>query len=1349
MSLKQEVFERINPYAHGTRLRNKEDFFPKGFTAQELEQVYYRLTAGRVQGYLILESPTFEQVDDYWNPGEQEVEASFIMEAIVVDKFARTERRMAALSRVLGKHMNTQAQDGEVISPQAPIVGKPKKSGSFAYVTVQIPFSDGQTVSIVFHSPEGDKKKIGPDDQIIAFRWLLNKRDITHVVAPEGGQEVTLETVGKRMAQLVIKNHARFVATQKDAVEEQRRLDELKAQAATLDAENQALAEQATANETQRATLNAQVNSTQAKIEKQKAYNSKLQAEIDALKATKAAKVELAATSGEKSAGGSKKIVVHPMMTDGTYKNWKKTGAKIGRAANGWDVFIDDRMEKIEYVLMTSYDMVRGGFSSEDEARAWAMANKANKNGYFIKGRSSGDYEVDMDGKLIDGSTAAGLSANEEAVLRDLDVDRTGIDAIAKEGGYGAIVADEEKQLRLQDTLDSAFGFRIVQVRNALRELGWTGGENATALQKNSMTLGHGVKAVGAGRNVVAVEFILSGGGKAAQRFQDALDMTNADLAAKIDSAAQDDPEQKQGPDFEEMVATAARWKGATLQVAKIVKDNKKKALALSRMTTKGDLDAYLMARYEIDETTARSVSNTLTQRNTPADMTASLDEFLNQAWAELALPDDPIDDIVAQDPWAWPAEKVKALNNETFNAVYDRLEDQNYHTENVILMAKRRGTPEHIARAEDLLSRQQAAGGLSMAMAEERYKLMDDIAASTGDQGKPELAPETATPALAPAAQQTGNPAKRAAKILYHHGLEKRVMGEKDFIVRIVPRQEGPNLIIEKAGASLTIAHLERRNGKVVPDQALTFAIEGDRLQIERTVVQGPTGLIRGKDLAIAQVFTKELIDQGLARSGVLKEGRGILDAQEKAAQDTTGLDVSKLSVGDTVYFEMPSGWKAGNYRGPIDAETSVVVYDGGRQMSIKNAELRLEMPGDAKTPHFSTVIPAGWSEKPGQNDGVEYVDGKGNSVTIDTPSNGGSSYQVASWKGEVMNGVRSAGTAVEAGEVATVFMRELEAMKASDDNDNAYIDRKIARQSVAVKNNVQALRPFTASVQMKVIADALNAEEGDWWAEKLAEYAGRIQAMPKTYGQDGKGDDAMVYLHYFKGGSDWYITEKDMGSEQMQAFGYTILNGDKQNAETGYINIDELTRAGVELDLHWTPKTLREVKGGKDVEPEPAPRKSPAQEMSEAVESYDLMVDNVSDTGVIFSKNGKTAEIRHENGGFRVYYGNEVTDRYVVAEDAMKDAFGVNARFFDPEPAPREVVSPEKDDSKHPALAMLENILSGAYDNDLASLEAQFESALTELEKAGLDEANMDLIEQVSDYYTARLNAKAKEVA
>ena len=83
-------------------------------------------------------------------------------------------------------------------------------------------------------------------------------------------------------------------------------------------------------------------------------------------------------------------------------------------------------------------------------------------------------------------------------------------------------------------------------------------------------------------------------------------------------------------------------------------------------------------------------------------------------------------------------------------------------------------------------------------------------------------------------------------------------------------------------------------------------------------------------------------------------------------------------------------------------------------------------------------------------------------------------------------------------------------------------------------------------------------------------------IESMPKTYETDGQGDDAIVYLHYFSAGGDWYITERDIGDEQIQAFGLAKM----QFTELGYINIDELLKLNIELDFYWTPKTLGEIK-------------------------------------------------------------------------------------------------------------------------------------------------------------------------
>ena len=121
--------------------------------------------------------------------------------------------------------------------------------------------------------------------------------------------------------------------------------------------------------------------------------------------------------------------------------------------------------------------------------------------------------------------------------------------------------------------------------------------------------------------------------------------------------------------------------------------------------------------------------------------------------------------------------------------------------------------------------------------------------------------------------------------------------------------------------------------------------------------------------------------------------------------------------------------------------------------------------------------------------------------------------------------------------------------------------------------------LRGFISRSQALIVGEAMAGEEGEWFAAKMAEIAEIIRAMPKTYGQDGKGDQAVAHLHYFTGGCNWYITEKDQESEQLQAFGLADLG---HGGEIGYISLVELLENDVELDFHFRPKTLAEIQKG-----------------------------------------------------------------------------------------------------------------------------------------------------------------------
>ena len=129
-----------------------------------------------------------------------------------------------------------------------------------------------------------------------------------------------------------------------------------------------------------------------------------------------------------------------------------------------------------------------------------------------------------------------------------------------------------------------------------------------------------------------------------------------------------------------------------------------------------------------------------------------------------------------------------------------------------------------------------------------------------------------------------------------------------------------------------------------------------------------------------------------------------------------------------------------------------------------------------------------------------------------------------------------------------------------------------------------IQSLTDFIGPSQLACLKGLLRGEEGDWFKMKLSEIASLIATMATTGQQDGKGDQAIVYLHYFVGGCDWWITEKDIGfaddahgTGQIQAFGLVDLG---YGPELGYISLPEVFSVGAELDLHWKIKTLAELK-------------------------------------------------------------------------------------------------------------------------------------------------------------------------
>lgn len=147
-----------------------------------------------------------------------------------------------------------------------------------------------------------------------------------------------------------------------------------------------------------------------------------------------------------------------------------------------------------------------------------------------------------------------------------------------------------------------------------------------------------------------------------------------------------------------------------------------------------------------------------------------------------------------------------------------------------------------------------------------------------------------------------------------------------------------------------------------------------------------------------------------------------------------------------------------------------------------------------------------------------------------------------------------------------------------------------------------LRVLRGFIGPQQLSCLGDLCRGEEGAFFKQKMVDLAGVISRMPHTYQTDGQGKDAVVHLHYFKGGCDWWITEKDKGAPddtpeqaQSQAFGLADLGLGER--ELGYISLPEILSCGAELDLYWEPKTVGQLEPRKRTpyQEEPTPDHHP----------------------------------------------------------------------------------------------------------------------------------------------------------
>ena len=227
------------------RAATRADFDNKGLPMQKrifwnteanpvgatLDAVLYGLRKGAEEDDMV----TAMTLDDVMADADEEV---------VFDSLVMTYNQMEQKMGVVARLMDRTGSELKVASTE---ISQPFTSAGSANVAAVFTLSDGQSVTVYMHNPDTTPKKIQPTDEVVSWKWLLNRTDITIAVAPERGTDLNIREVGRRIMRLAEKNMTRFAKAQEKAAATRKMIEDAEAANEQLEAElTEAKAELAT-----------------------------------------------------------------------------------------------------------------------------------------------------------------------------------------------------------------------------------------------------------------------------------------------------------------------------------------------------------------------------------------------------------------------------------------------------------------------------------------------------------------------------------------------------------------------------------------------------------------------------------------------------------------------------------------------------------------------------------------------------------------------------------------------------------------------------------------------------------------------------------------------------------------------------------------------------------------------------------------------------------------------------------------------------------------------------------------------------------------------------------------------
>ncbi len=211
---------------------------------------------------------------------------------------------------------------------------------------------------------------------VLAFQFLLNKRNVTHVVAPIGGRDVSLSQVCQALSNLIERNSEKF----KKAKERQ---DKMKAdiesylnEADKLAEERSIMIDQVDVAQRGLTEKRAALTEMQKKLDAQKAINEELQEKRDKLLSAKGEKTK------ERAFSDQLRHVKHNLAIDG--KTVLDNGAEVNYVTSGSDNFVTIVAPEGKFSIDAS--AVKGG----------SLADAATKLLKAYREHNADKYKVDV-----------------------------------------------------------------------------------------------------------------------------------------------------------------------------------------------------------------------------------------------------------------------------------------------------------------------------------------------------------------------------------------------------------------------------------------------------------------------------------------------------------------------------------------------------------------------------------------------------------------------------------------------------------------------------------------------------------------------------------------------------------------------------------------------------------------------------------------------------------------------------------------------------------------------------------------------------------------------------------------